>query len=261
VSGLLSFLPLHAAGHHATPGQPSAGSDAGPRTVIDRVISSYIPTIRSLGYARRPRAAAGQAGTGLGAADRVLVVAMSHTPEAGDLPGAGREADVISARLPGQVTVLAEAAATYEAVLAALPQAKWAHFACHGSSNLADPSASRLLLHDHRERPLTVIDVARQRLDAELACLSACSTAQPGGRLTDEAIHLAAAFQLAGYRQVIGTLWPIGDQHAVEIAEDIYTTLPLTGDAAAAVHAATRRTRRRWADLPSVWASHIHVGA
>jgi CHAT domain-containing protein len=160
------------------------------------------------------------------------------------------------------VTVLADAAATYETVLTALPRARWAHFACHGSSNLADPSASRLLLHDHLERPLTIIDVARQRLgDVGLACLSACSTAQPGGRLTDEAIHLAAAFQLAGYRQVIGTLWPIGDRHAVDVAMDIYTTLPLTGDAASAVHAATRRMRRRWTDLPSVWASHIQVGA
>jgi hypothetical protein len=54
--------------------------------------------------------------------------------------------------------------------------------------------------------------------DAELAFLSACSTARPSGRLADEAIHLASAFQLAGYRHVIGTLWPIGDWPAVEYA-------------------------------------------
>ena len=116
--------------------------------------------------------------------------------------------------------------ATREAVLAALPGARWAHFACHGSADLADPSASRLLLDDHQTAPLTVVDVARLRLDdAELAFLSACSTARPVGRLADEAIHLASAFQLAGYRHVIGTLWPIGDQHAVDIADDIYTAL------------------------------------
>ena len=49
VSGLLSFLPVHAAGHHRT------RADAAPATVIDRVISSYTPTIRALTHARRAR--------------------------------------------------------------------------------------------------------------------------------------------------------------------------------------------------------------
>jgi CHAT domain-containing protein len=107
--------------------------------------------------------------------------------------------------------------------------------------------------------------VARLRLDdADLAFLSACSTGRPGGRLADEAIHLASAFQLAGYRHVIATLWPIVDRHAVDIADQIYTTLTTAGedDVAGAVHAAVRRMRRRWGwNSPSVWASHIHAGA
>jgi CHAT domain-containing protein len=107
-----------------------------------------------------------------------------------------------------------------------------------------------------------VVDVARLRLDhAELAFLSACETARPGARLADEAIHLASAFSLAGYRHVVATLWPIGDTHAVTVARDVYTALATTGDVAGAVHATTRRLRNRWADTPSVWASHIHVGA
>jgi CHAT domain-containing protein len=157
------------------------------------------------------------------------------------------------------------AQATHDAVLAALPGGWWAHFACYGASDLTNPSASCLLLTDHRQRPLTVMDVARLRLDgAGLAFLSACSTAQPGSRLADEAIHLASAFQLGGYQHVIATLWPVGDQHAVDLAADIYTTLTAAGEAdvAGAVHAAVRRMRRRWGwDTPSVWASHVHVGA
>ena len=87
---------------------------------------------------------------------------------------------------------------------------------------------------------------------------------QAGGRLADEAIHLASAFQLAGYGHVIATLWPVGDRHAVDFAADIYATLTITRDSnvAVAMHAAVRRMRRRWGwDTPSVWASHIHVGA
>jgi CHAT domain-containing protein len=200
----------------------------------------------------------------------MVAVAMPHTPglpASADLPGTQAEALVLQRRLPGRVSVLTGSQATREAVLAALPGAPWAHFACHGFSDLANPSASHLLLADHEERPLTVVDVARLRLDgAELAFLSACSTARPGGRLVDEAIHLASAFSLAGYRHVVGTLWPISDQHAADITSDIYTTLTSPGnaagaDVAGAVHAATLRLRDRWADSPSVWASHIHVGA
>ena len=258
VSGLLSFLPVHAAGHHRTRADPA------PQTVIDRVISSYTPTIRALAHARRP-GPAGDGGGRPGAGDRVVAVAMPHTPGAWDLPGAQAEAAGLQRRFPGRVTVLTGPHATHDAVLAALPAGRWAHFACHGASDLGNPSASCLLLADHRQRPLTVVDVARLRLDgAGLAFLSACSTARPGGRLADEAIHLASAFQLAGYRHVIATLWPVGDQHAVDLAADIYTTLTAAGEAdvAGAVHAAVRRMRRRWGwDTPSVWASHIHAGA
>ena len=241
VSGLLSFLPLHAAGHHDT------RDDAAPATVIDRVVSSYTPTIRALVHARRPAEHGDRGGTAGIAGGRVVAVAMPHTPGASDLPGTRAEAAGLQRRFPDRVTVLAGAQATHETVLAALPRARWAHFACHGAATMEDPSASRLLLADHQERPLTVVDVARLRLDgAELAFLSACSTAQPGARLTDEAIHLASAFQLAGYRHVIATLWPVGDPHAVDVTDDIYAILASTGDVAGAVHAATRRLRKRW---------------
>jgi hypothetical protein len=254
-SGLLSFLPVHAAGRHDT------RHDAAPATVIDRVASSYTPTVRALAHARRSRPGADGDATDLGGG-RAVAVAMPHTPGASDLPGVQAEATVLRRRLGNRVTVLTGPQATHEGVLAALPGARWAHFACHGAAEPANPSASRLLLADHEERPLTVVDVARLRLDdAELAFLSACSTAQPGARLADEAIHLASGFQLAGYRHVVGTLWPIGDQHAVNIADDVYAILADTGDVAGAVHGATRRLRDRWADRPSVWASHIHAGA
>lgn len=256
LSGWLSFLPIHAAGHHHTRFDPA------PDTLIDRVISSYTPTIRALSHARRPALGPASydnttpASEGRGGA---LVVAMPHTPDAGDLPGARIEAEALQRRFSDRVGVLIDGEATCDAVLAALPQARWAHFACHGKADISAPSTSRLLLHD---RPLTVLDVNRLRLaDAELAFLSACETARPSGDLSDEAIHLASAFQLAGYRHVIATLWPVSDGHAVELSENIYCNLTDGEDAAAAVHNATRGLRDYAARYPSVWASHIHVGA
>jgi hypothetical protein len=164
--------------------------------------------------------------------DRALVVAMPHTPgHRGDLPGADAEAALVRQHFPGTVDTLTGGAATREAVLTALPEARWAHLACHGHSDMADPSSSHLLLADHMSEPLTVEDLIGLRMDVELAFLSACSTARPGGRLADESIHLASACQLAGYRHVAG-----------------------------AVHAATREMRDQWPAEPSIWAPHVHVG-
>ncbi|MGH3192667.1 MAG: CHAT domain-containing protein [Streptosporangiaceae bacterium] len=87
-------------------------------------------------------------------------------------------ADRAAAAVPGLAvtkanTVLTGTQATHDAVLAALPTGQWAHFACHGTSDSDNPSASCLLLTDHQQRPLTVTDVARLRLeDAGLAFLS-----------------------------------------------------------------------------------------
>lgn len=60
---------------------------------------------------------------------------------------------------------------------------------------------------------------------------------------------------------MIGTLWPIGDQQALGLADAVYATITQTADPARAVHAATGRLRKRWTRHPSAGASHIHVGA
>ena len=161
-SGPLSILPLHAAGHHKP---SSAITDA----VIDRVISSTIPTLRSLLRARNARP--------VSLPPELLVVAMPHTPGQKDLQEATREAEILRHLFPSHVEVLGlpdGPPATHETVTAALPHHAWAHFACHGQNNLTDPSASQLLLSDYQTHPLTVTDLTRTRLEgAELAFLAA----------------------------------------------------------------------------------------
>jgi tetratricopeptide (TPR) repeat protein len=251
-SGALAFLPLHAAGYH------ESRFDNVPRTVVDQVVSSYLPTVRSLSYTRRPASPPAPGG------GRALVVAMPHTPDAADLPAATDEARLLSEALGTQARVLTPPEATRDTVTAAMREYPWAHFACHGDSKLADPSASRLLLQDYASRPLTVLDVIGLRLDgAEFAYLSACSTARTGAQLPDEAIHLAAAFHLAGYRHVIGTLWPTGDRAALAFATGTYPVLLADRDAsraASTLHDTIVALRLIHAARPSVWAGHIHLG-
>jgi len=264
-TGPLAMLPIHAAGYHREP-----PGKRGRRTVMDRAVSSYTPTLRALGYAREREAAAP-------AIDRMLIVAMPATPGAGRLPHVAQEVDRLRRRFPEAAVlvnestdpaVVTEDTPTRARVLDRLPEYSIAHFACHGSSDAADPSRSMLHLHDHQTAPLTVASLGPVRLEnARLAYLSACRTAYNAApELADESIHLTSAFQLAGYPHVVGTLWEVDDQVATEIADAFYANLDTgrgidTARAARAVHDAVRQVRDRLPGAPSLWAAHIHAGA
>jgi len=180
----------------------------------------------------------------------------------------GNPADLVSRLIP-RSKILTAAYATRENVLAALPHYRIAHLSCHGISDLRNPASSRLLLHGHADRPLTVASLAALRLTgAELAFLSSCSTSGTSQNLIDEAVHITAAFQLAGYQNVIGTLWPVLDEAASRITEQFYTRMTNAGagetrsvGAARILHDATRDLRNQYPHSPTDWAGFVHAGA
>ena len=124
-------------------------------------------------------------------------------------------------------------------------------------------SGSHLLLKDG---DLTAIDLTHAELpEAELAFLSACTTARAGYTVPDEPLHLAGACQLAGYRHVVGSLWPISDTDTVWLAETFYRATLSAPDngaatAAEALHEATRQLRAINRDHPHLWAGYTHTG-
>lgn len=250
--GVLAHLPLHAAGHH----RERAG-----RTVMDRVVSSYTPTLYALSYARRgpaPRTA-DPAGT--------LVVCVPDPPGATPLPGAESEVRALRGLLPG-AEVLSGPDAVYEAVVDALENRSAAHFACHAVADRAVPSDSRVLLSDHLVTPLTIGRLSRvSSAHGALCYLSACSTTDAAPRLADESVHITSAFQLVGFAHVIGTFWPVGDEGAVRIATRFYTGLTdaegrLRVDRAAEVIvSAARAVRDVMPSVPVHWAGYLHAGA
>jgi hypothetical protein len=242
-TGPLTLLPLHAAGRH----------DIAGAAVVDRVVSSYTPTLRALLEARRPREDGG--------GGELLVVALPETPGQEPLPNVRREVDAL-ARLGAATTVLQGADATVAGVGAALTTHRWVHFSCHGEQHLDDPSRGGLLLFDGM---LTVNDISSRQYRGDLAFLSACKTATGGLNLPDEAITLAAALHYTGYRHVIATLWSVWDDTAADVTETVYRRI---GDGAAlrpercaaALHEAVRELRARDPDRPSVWTPFTHTG-
>ncbi|MFE6838753.1 CHAT domain-containing protein [Streptomyces sp. NPDC057705] len=238
-TGVLGLFPLHAAG---LPGQAGA---------LDRVVSSYTPTLRALAYARARPATTTR---------HQLTVALTRTPGLPDLPGSVTEAIALRSH-HNDARALVDEDATTAHVLAALSEATWAHFACHASADPVAPSRGGLHLHNGT---LPLPDISRLQLpNAELAYLSACSTAHGGARHADESLHLASAFHLAGYRHAIASLWPLDDDIAASAAAAFYRHLPGTataGDAATVLHSVIRNLRAEHPDRPDLWAALIHSG-
>ena len=252
-SGGMSLVPLHAAGHHEEAGQGQA------RNAPDRVVSSYTVSLRALGYAKS---------AGSGSARSALIVGMPDTPRAAPLPGVEAEVSLLTGLLKN-ADVLQQLEATHDAVLEELPKHAIAHFACHCQGDAKSPGESRLLLHDHLSRPLTVSAISQLSLpDAAFAYLSACETSVTAPALADEAIHLTGAFQLAGDPHVIGTLWPVHDGAALRITTSVYQEMASDGgaeldvtSAALALHNAVRALRARCrGERPSWWAAHVDLG-
>lgn len=240
-TGPLTGLPLHA-----------AGTD--DESVLDQVISSYAPTVRGLvaapesGHPRRPTP---------------LVVSVPAAPGLPALPHVRAETAALTSRFP-QHRLLADEQAVRQAVLDALPTHSWVHFACHavGADGVG---AGRLFLHDHASAPLTVADLARLHLrHADVAFLSACETGIGREELDDEALHIAGACRMAGFRHVVGTLWEVRDKLAKEVTAAFYSEIEAagwdTGQIARALHEAVRQRRAQHPTTPVLWAQYVHVG-
>lgn len=143
------------------------------------------------------------------------------------------------------------------------------HFACHGFLDTKRPSKSALLVGTGSVEELRLEDL--QPLNhqlAQIAYLSACSTAEIGARnLIDESIHLASTFQVVGFRHVIGTLWGAYDEAAVAVAVKFYEhLLEQNADTVSSVPRALHRAvldlkvRDGNIDNISLWAPFIHLG-
>jgi hypothetical protein len=242
-TGLLTLLPLHAAGDHAIEGSQRP-------TVLDRVVSSYTPTLRALVEARKP----------LPDSDgppRLLAVTVAQAPGEIPLAAVDAEREMLARRFDGRCTHRDGPDATVEAIRALLPGHRWVHFSCHGDQILDDPSRGGLRLFDGT---LTIAEIGADQYQGDFAFLSACKTATGGVDLADEAITLAAALHYTGYRHVIGTLWTVYAATAATVAAAVYgTDGPFEpGASAQRLHDVLRQLRD--IERLSAWTPFTHTG-
>ncbi|WP_410622971.1 CHAT domain-containing protein [Amycolatopsis sp. cmx-8-4] len=242
-TGALSLLPLHAAG------------DTGG-AALDRVVSSYTPSVAALQDRREPGSAK--------SARSLLAVTVGQAPDLPPLRSAATDLRTLRSLLGDELTALPEERAVRDVVLRELKRHCRVHFGCHGTQDLLSPARARLHLHDSR---LTIADLAAAvRHEAVLAVLLACHTATGGLRVPDEIVTLTAALRFAGWQHVIGTLWSVPDDVSAQLAADFYRFLRRDGEfrderAAEALHHAVRAARARTPQMPSAWCPFVHWGA
>ncbi|CAE7227005.1 unnamed protein product [Rhizoctonia solani] len=249
-TGVLSFLPLHAAGDYDQPRS----------RVFNYVVSSYTPTLAAL-------LTSNPSSLNTSSNSRLLAVGLEFTPGRSHLPGATVELACLKKRIQDMVTYseLVNDQATSASVLDAMEQHDWVHLACHAHQNTQDPTKSGFFLYGG------VLDLAainqRSFKNKGLAFLSACQTATGDEKLADEAIHLAAGLLMAGYPSVIATMWSVADEDAPFLADRVYSQLLKNwqignGEAGKALHGAVAELRERVGEKEFTrWVPYIHLGS
>ena len=212
-SGALGLLPLHAAGDHSADSTDFA---------MNYVISSYAVSARSLSWSREQinNGAVGGSSAGL----RAAIITMPNTPGAAPLVHVNQEKQALRLAFP-QATE--ESKPSARQVLQQLLFLNVAHFACHAEPNADDPSEGNILLYNKDQDAVDKLSIYQisqvNTSSAWLAYLSACQTADIQNLdFLDEVIHVVGAFQIAGFPQVIGTLWQAEDDYALSVARVFY---------------------------------------
>jgi len=151
---------------------------------------------------------------------------MGITP----LPGTREEVEGIAELYPKQTVKYLGEEATEERAKGLGKEVRYVHFACHGLLDERFPLNSALALtvpEDPKEGQENGLLQAwevfeRVRLDAELVTLSACETGLGKEMGGEGLVGLTRAFQYAGARSVLASLWSVSDESTVGLMKGFY---------------------------------------
>ena len=136
------------------------------------------------------------------------------------------------------------------------------HFATHAAARADAPEQSALYLSEYSpagalltDSKLSVSEISRSGLRADLVVLSGCDTGD-GGRLRGEGVlGLAYGFLANGSHSVVAALWPIEDAATARFMNEFYRAYRTGGHAADALRTAQLRTRA--SANAALWSSFV----
>jgi tetratricopeptide (TPR) repeat protein len=191
--GPLHHLPFHALCDDGT-------------YLIERHTVSYTPSATVLALCSRP-AARGEE-----------IVVMGHAGEY--LEQVAGEVEAVASLFP-EAELLRGADATAARLVEKAPRCRMLHLAAHARFRSDRAMLSSFSLADRR---LTLAEIVRLRLRADLVTLSACETGR-GRRYGANLISLAGGFLGAGARSLLVSLWRVDDESTAHLMEAFYEAL------------------------------------
>jgi CHAT domain-containing protein/Tfp pilus assembly protein PilF len=239
--GPLHTLPFGALGRGTQRGRPSYFVEWKPlHTVVSATVYAEIKKSRREGPAASPGvelaafgdpkypAASREKAEEMGSPEVRSAVRRGYGLE--PLPNTREEVEKIaSLYAPGAVKYLGEEA-TEERAKAIGKDTRYIHFACHGLLDERFPLDSSLAL-TIPEKPAEGQDngllqaweiFEKVRIDADLVTLSACETGLGKEMGGEGLVGLTRAFQYAGARSVLASLWSVADESTAELMKRFY---------------------------------------
>lgn len=166
------------------------------------------------------------------------------------LPGTLKEIQGLARKMP-RAQQLVERKMTRQALETQARGQRWLHLATHGVLDPQEPLLGGLACSDGM---VTVGELFKWRLDAEVAVLSACQS----GRIEHEGgleyVGLSQAFQCAGTRSLLVSLWSVADEETALWMNLLYQGLGQGKSLAEATQQAALAVRKQHPH-PYFWAA------
>lgn len=224
----------------------------------------YVPSGTTYGVLLADRSVKGEGVLAIGdpdydakpAPDLVAAAAVQRgTMNLVPLPASGAEAKAVG------TTVLLGRGATERGLREGLSKrARWRalHLACHGLVDPEQPMRSSLALTPSGDDDgfLTVLDVFRMKVPADLVALSACETGKGRVYRAEGIVGLTRAFMFAGAPRVLVSSWKVDDAATMALMARFYAGWSAGLSAARALHEAQRlvAAQEAW-HHPKFWAA------
>lgn len=181
------------------------------------------------------------------------------------LPATRREVESVSAAFGPTARPYLGSEATEERAVEAARGARILHFACHALLDERNPLESALALTIPAKAAPSGANgllqawevLERMRLDSDLVVLSACETALGEDQGGEGIAGLTRAFQWAGARSVLASLWTVPDESTADLMKSFYAALARGVRRDEALREAQRSLLERGGDAahPYFWAA------
>lgn len=138
-------------------------------------------------------------------------------------------------------------------------------FATHGDvsnkeSWVLEPVLYMAMLPDRRDGLLTMSEVAGLKLDSEIAALTACKTGLGANLAGEGVMSMGRAFQCAGVKTVLMSLWSVADQSSVMLMEEFFRNIKNGKSKLQGWQDAKASIRKAGFEHPFFWSAFVVVG-